>query len=736
MRPIDSETKKILNKYGAKLDIKGGTNLMDAPSQQNIFTREYNIFRQEALQLSNTFYERACNFATKLNIAPKKEDAQKIQEAIDFTHLNITPQGSYSLATLAMGISVILGFLILAASYLLFEKAQLFLSLFFIIGGVLILKPLSKYPIHLASKWRLQASNQMVLCILYIVMYMRHTSNLEHAIKFAGEHIGNPLALDLRKILWDVETQRYSTIKEALDKYLEGWQEYNLAFVESFHLIMGSLTEGDKKRRLNLLEKSLEIMLEGTYEGMLHFAQDVKSPITTLHMLGVILPILGLIVLPLLGSFLGVKWYHLALVYNLILPVVVYFIGYNIMSKRPVGYKQADIYETSEKYQNMRMLKIGKEPNISYMDPKNLAIALIFLFLVIGFSPLIFHLVMPNADMALPEVLGGSFLGYKLSEIEDGSTKEFGPFGLGATLMSLIIPFGIAIALSTYYKIRSKKLIAIRNETKKLEKEFQGALYQVGNRLGGGFPPESIFGDVSRNLKGTPTGKFFQIVDRNIRSLGMNIEQAIFDDKIGAINFYPSSLIESSMKVLIETAKKGPSVASKALMSISLYLDRINKVNERLKDLLAEIISSMRAQVSFLAPVISGIVVGIGSMITAIMTGLSSAFQIGPDTAEAAQSGAMGLGNLAEMFPLQNLMPPFFFQIVVGLYLIEIVIVLSIMTNGIEAGIDNLNKEHLLGKNLNKSILFYLIVAAITIIAFNLLATMISGKVTGTTGGF
>ena len=37
-------------------------------------------------------------------------------------------------------------------------------------------------------------------------------------------------------------------------------------------------------------------MIEGTYEKMLHFAHNVKSPITVLHMLGVILPILGLII--------------------------------------------------------------------------------------------------------------------------------------------------------------------------------------------------------------------------------------------------------------------------------------------------------------------------------------------------------------------------------------------------------------------------------------------------------
>ena len=45
-------------------------------------------------------------------------------------------------------------------------------------------------------------------------------------------------------------------------------------------------------------------MLEETYEKMLHYAQNLKSPITMLHMLGIILPILGLVILPLVVSFM------------------------------------------------------------------------------------------------------------------------------------------------------------------------------------------------------------------------------------------------------------------------------------------------------------------------------------------------------------------------------------------------------------------------------------------------
>lgn len=135
-----------------------------------------------------------------------------------------------------------------------------------------------------------------------------------------------------------------------------------------------------------------------------------------------------------------------------------------------------------------------------------------------------------------------------------------------------------------------------------------------------------------------------------------------------------------------------------------------------------------------MSPIISGIVVGIGTMITTIIAGLSSAMAVaggaGGAGAEALE-GLGGLSGLTDLFPLDKLVPPFFFQIVVGIYLVEIIIILSILANGIESGIDKLNEEYTLAKNLNKSVIFYLVVSLITIIAFNMLAASVATKAVG-----
>ena len=118
---------------------------------------------------------------------------------------------------------------------LLLGSFSLFIPLIFIILGIVFIKLLLEKPNRIATRFRLKAGNQMVLCILYVVMYMRHTSNLEHAVKFAAQNINDPLSKDLKKVIWDVEIGRYSTIKESLDIYLESWRHYYPDFVNSLN---------------------------------------------------------------------------------------------------------------------------------------------------------------------------------------------------------------------------------------------------------------------------------------------------------------------------------------------------------------------------------------------------------------------------------------------------------------------------------------------------------------------
>ncbi|MBI2148736.1 hypothetical protein HYU23_03580 [Candidatus Woesearchaeota archaeon] len=723
----EEDIKEIIEKYKAKVEKYVDVETEGAAGSESLkaFSKEYLKFREEVLSKKVTRYEKWCSTAENIiKLKPSEKILPKLQEAINTSHLNITPAGAASFAALASLLIIFLGALISVAFYLISNEFPIFTLLMFLIIALVALNYFNKLPIYLATRWRLRASNQMVLAILYIVIYMRHTSNLEHAIKFAAQHIETPLSLDLRKIFWDMETGKFPTIKESIDNYLETWRHYNLEFVTAFHLIESSLYEPTESRRNDLLDKGLNVILEGTYEKMLHYAQDVKGPVTTLHMLGVILPILGLVVFPLIGAFLQglVKWYHLAFLYNIVLPILVFSLGMNILSKRPTGYGES---------------KVAEKVYEKAFDPFWLCFFVAGFLIIIGLFPLLFQAIetpkfAPNQKCAIGDIDLGSILGCFFGYVGFGDSV-FGPFGIGALLLSFFIPAGVAVGLGLYYKLKSKKVIELRNETKQLESEFASALFQLGNRVGDGIPVELAFSKVAQTMEGTPSGNFFKLVDTNIRQLGMGVEEAIFNEKNGAILAYPSPLIESSMEVLLESSRKGPHIVSQSLISISTYIDRIHKVAERLKDLLAEVISSMKAQISFLTPAIAGIVVGISSMIVNIIVALNlkiSSFTLESGAESAGTAG--GLTTIVDLFKIDGIIPGYFFQLVVGIYVVQLAYILTIMQNGIENGTDKINEQHLLGTNLIRSFLIYAVIALIVTVLFSSMAQgLLSQELTG-----
>jgi len=730
------ESDPITEKYRRQIESQLNVNPDDLRTE--IHSKNYEEFRKELLPAQVGGYEKLCNTCEKIvQFKPGEKARNKLLSQIEDSHLQVTPEGVYTASYLipfALLFFSMIGFVLLPL--LLGADMSLFFLAVSMIMSLVIIIPLQKYPGFLATSWKLKASNQMVLAIFYIVTYLRQSSNLERAIEFAADHLEPPLSLDMKKIIWNVETEKYDTISESLDEYLKGWKKTSDEFIDSMHLLESSLLEGNEARRMTLLDKALDVMLEGTFEKMLHYAQSLKNPITTLHMLGVILPILGLVILPLAISFLeGISWIHLAVFYNCILPVVVYFLGKSILSARPSGYGDSDASEYMkglQKYKGLYMKVFGVEFTFS---PVMVACIVGGVLMFIGLLPLAMHLFgaadtcwafdnpglicsdQDRIDIECKQTY--CVLGYKDVLDDNGNVSQLGPFGLIASLLSLFIPLSFGVGLGIYYRLISGRVIKVREETKKMEKEFSTALFQLGNRLGDGLPAEVAIPKVAQIMEGTVSGSFFAQISNNVSRLGLGLVPAIFDKKVGAVNYFPSKIISSSMKVLVESMKKGPQIAAQAVNNVARYIKEIHRVNERLKDLLADIISSMKQQIGFLAPVISAVVVGITSMITFILGELQS-------QAEGV-AGGLDSGEVGNLLDFGLGIPTYFFQAVVGTYVVEIVFILTIMANTIENGEDKLAENFNLGKNLVRSTIMYAGITFIVLLLFQIIAGEIIG---------
>ena len=707
-------TDDILKKYGAKIEsqMKG----YDASSGQNKFSKSYEKFKGE-MEPDFSRYERWCKTMGNIfTIKVGEKDRIRIERDIDIAHLNVTASEVLVFATMLLFITLFGGLAFFVALWLLTDVlSMMFLFLIFIFSISLFFYT-SKAPERLALRWRLNASAQMVPAILYIVIYMKHTSNFEKAVAFASEHLKAPLSTDFRKIFWDVEVGKFSTIKDSVDNYLIRWKDYSLEFVEAFHLIESSLYESDEGRRVATLEKSLQVILDGVYDKMLKYTHNVKAPLTNVYMLGIVLPTLALAILPLASTMLGgaIKWFHVLLLFNILIPFMVMSLTENVMRSRPGGYGESGLLARNPLYARYMS-------NAGYWKGAIFALPL----LVIGLIPFFWRYtpiplwLNTTRDYAWSSI-GLNFLGDAgvFGILTSASGIVSGPFGSGALLMSLFIPAGVAVILVTGARYRTEEILVTRNKYKDVEKEFTSSLFQLGNRIGDGSPAEIAFAKVSSSVKGTATEGFFNIVNNNIGQLGFSLERALFDPKRGAVVFYPSQLVATSMKILVESVKKGLQVAARSLISISDYVKNIKKINARLNDLLAEIISDMKSNMTFLAPLLSGIIVGLSGMITTILGALSSMF------ADGGTGGAGGVEGILSIFDVTKMLPTYWLQIIVGVYLIQVVFILTSTLVTIKAGRDPVQSTAETGKNLKKSMIMYLIVAAGSIIGLTVIGSV------------
>ncbi|MCA9496795.1 MAG: hypothetical protein KC589_07650 [Nanoarchaeota archaeon] len=717
--------KSFEEKLKNNLDRKALKNLSKGKKfddDDELNTSDYEQFRLESIPRSANLYEKVCNFSEKiLNIKPDSKTEKKIDELLYKAHLGCTPTGVISASIFISLMVVLFGFFTIAVTKSYF------------IGGGIILLGLTLYlimqgvPSLLAKKLKSKANDEIIISIFYIVAYMRFNSNFELAVNFAANYLNPPLSLDFKRLLWELDNSKYPNIKDGFDKYLEGWRDENLEFLEAIYMIESSLYESEEFRRLSLLDKALDVILRGNYEKMIHFAQDLRGKVSTFNMIGVVLPILGLIILPLAASFGNPKsvWEIVFLLYNIIFPAGVAYFAFLIAFNRPSSVNSIKSPTNIKNFKKMQKMpiKLSKKKTI-YLPPLIPGLVIFLIFSLIGFSPILLHLT--GGDEILNKVISsmvtnkdysdtfGIFQEYKSIIRDNGNINYvYGPYGFYPGLLSLFIPLAIAFGLGYYLRYKYRELIHVRDKTKNLEIQFPSATFQLGNRINEGISAELAFGAVAETMKGTEAGEFFSIIDRNIKFNGMSIKNSIFDESKGAIINYPSDLVISSMKILVNAIDRGPEITAKTLIDLSKYLTDIHMSNERLMDLLAESLGSMKGQANFLAPIISGIVISIVSLVTTIMGKLSKA---------TAELGNSDLGAASASSFLGDSIPTYLFQSVVGIYIVMLIAILMYLVTNLENGEDPILMKYSIGEKMIKGITKYSIVVCLGIFLFTFIA--------------
>lgn len=637
-------------------------------------SKEYEQFLDEFKYQKYSLYEKACNIS-EIILPINPLGSEKFQKAIDFAHLNMTPKGAFGLAIL-FGLLFTLFFL--AVGIFLNIATNVPYILFIGVFAIAIFYYLYEMPQTMATAFRVNASSEMVLGIVYMSIAMKVVPNIEYAVKFAASNLTGPLARDLKKLLWDVYTGSYVSVNDALDPFMEKWKRENEEFVKAIFLIKSSFFETAEKRN-KVLDQAINISLSGTKERMKNYSKDLKAPLTVLNAIGILLPIIGLVFFPLMSVFLPdvIQPMFLVIGYNVILPIVIYYMMKTYLEKRPASFHQ---------------------PNLQSFMKKNTF-----------FIPLVL------VSIAIPTALSAISL-YQYYQ----ATLQNIKFSDALLIYSMFVTWGIAAGIIIFTFFSTFKQLKLRSEIIQIESELGEVLFQLGTQITRGMPIENAMKTAIPRIKELKISKLVERILYNMESFGMTFSAAVFDEENGAIRYYPSNLIEAVMKAVTEISKGGMSALSDAMLAISSYLRNMHEVEEELSDLLEDVSSTMSLQSLFLAPLSAGIVVAMTSMIVRLLDLLNGqTSKLNQSLGNYGTAGAAGNQILTSVFDLNHVIPIYGFQLIVGIYMIEVVGMISIFTSIIKNGDDPVMKRYQVGKSMAMAIMMYTAVLLLVYFTFS-----------------
>ncbi|MEM5853187.1 MAG: hypothetical protein QW228_02300 [Candidatus Aenigmatarchaeota archaeon] len=682
-------------------------------------SKEYVEFllQEQRLKEPTNWYEKLCKFAEKLKVKPSKSMEENLNFQILFSSLNVSPTGVISATILVLLLSFLL------VSPILLFTTDFLTTIFFLFIPIGLAWYIFTYPSFMATVNKVQAGDEAIKIILYMVIYLKLNPSLEGAVNFAVQHSKGPITEDIKKAMWDLQIGKYKTVEEALGKYTQKWVWWNEDFVRSLSLLYGVLIEPTEKGREDIMRKALNFILESTHAKMKTYVEEITSPLMILHMMGLLLPVIGLVMFPMISIFLHqqVSTPQLIIGYVVILPFMNYFLINRILHKRPGAFMVPDIS------------KHPKLPSEDYFEIKigrtRLWIPIFILSLLIGFvvmipgllhfADLIINLNFPTPD--LNQRLGCSMQISPRKCILMNEAK----MTPGNLLATFSITGGFAVMVILYFYLRSFQRIKIRNEIKNIEEEFKLGLFSIGNYLSEGYPIEvgiekTIEEYEKLGMQKRPTYSFFQKLYYNIKNFGLTFKRALFDKEHGVIKFYPSVLINEIMKILSDASEKSSVLLGTVSKTIASYLESIYTIEARIKELLAETRSALKVQASFIIPMITGIVGALAMFILDMLRILAEKLSEIEKMLGITMLPGEGAKSFIDLLVggFENIVPLTALQAAIGIYTVEAVSLFSLLLSGIENGFDKTARDWEISQNLITAIVLYGLVNFLALIVF------------------
>jgi hypothetical protein len=642
---------------------------------------------------------------------------EEYQKAIDFLDWDLTAEEYTATTKFVLFAGLFLALLISGLSYFFLytpiseafgSSMMAFFLIFGIPFGLFIFAFISvqRYPLKKVSDEKIKALTFVPEILGYMIMSMKLVPNLEKAIEFASEHGHGKIAEDLKKLLWEVKVGIKNSVAEGLDDLAYRWGDISIELKKGLMKIRASIIESSESKRYQLLDQTMSETLDSVKGKLEDYARTLNQPATIMFYLGILLPLLLIIVLPVGSAFSGsalAQPIYLILIYNIFIPLACFLYARNVIKKRPPTYQPPNIPSDFPGLPKKNHLRI-KNTQIN--------VFIIIAILLVGFTAIGFTLqksygmtkekilerehgtATPNWDCTREErqqqLADPTFMCADEVRFWQDPKNSITPYYL---IFSILLAVAASISLWAYTTSVYKRKIQLATETQ--EKEFKDSLYIIASRLGENKPIEDAFDHTRRFLPKSTVAKdiFGKTVD-NIRILGLTLQSAVFDRNYGALKNNPSTIINSAMQLVVDSVQMGVNVAAKTLISYSMQLRNTDEINRLLSVLIAEITATLNSMAKFIGPIILGVTTTLHKVVISTLASVASsgAIQDMAKSLESTNLAELGMdlsavssfGTAINVDVIGKLASATSFTIIVAIYLIEIVLIMTYFTTMIE----------------------------------------------------
>ena len=515
------------------------------------------------------------------------------------------------------------------------------------------------YPGHIFYSRAIGEYNEeMLRAILRMTTFISMDTSIEYAFIETTNHLHGTLKVQFTQIKNDLTRKQKMTLGDAIEPYVPIWNEINPVFVKSFRLLQTAALSGPGDRDKILAETVETLLLNYSTLGK-RYAEELANNAQKLITVGILIPIMSLMLLPLLSIFMPqfTKPSVLAFVYIILFPTLTLLMALNFGAKR-LQIDTVRIEDAAE-----------YKPISPWVMWLSIGIAIVF---------------------AVPSLW---FIGQVTAGTPDAES-------LFALFMGWMIAFGLVLAVYIYAQIHTRKYAKLWNEVYEVEQDLPHLLQSFSTYLTLNIATENIIDEIIDDYEKFgfskhPVVRAFKKIKHALLTSKSSLNE-ITENELPKL--LPSRKVNQILTQILSFSEISQESSAKVSKMVREQTIGIYKLDDYLKTMLAETVGLINITTTLLAPLLAAAAVIMSIAIVKSLVYISAQL--------SSISSAFGTEIAFNIVDITKVIPPVFLEVIVGLFLVETILVMSLFSTMINVGNDRFKLFQALANNLSGFVIY------------------------------